>query len=327
MSVVTISLTDLIRDNRLRYRMPAQDEGYSQEAAVERYREAFEEYGGWGSFPPLKVLKLAQQCPGREPGTSYYVGSLILVGGYTRVEAAEWAAIEVAPCDVVHGTWADALALAWTENTTHGRPRTHAELVLVVADIRRMYPDWSLSRVATAAGCHKSAVWRIDQAKKREDEGSKPDGEVDPEDTFAGQKTKPRQVVNQVSRDMWGRPLPASLVPLFEPLPDLIAATKRIEREIDSILKLKHGPDGSWKAKQQPAGLRNADLTTAHTTIRDALLTVRGQVPFIVCPGCDGKDGCEVCEERGYLYQEDVEHLEPDLEQRAKAYMFDRGAD
>lgn len=334
----TVPIEKLIRDERLRFRVPHSHVGPdAEEHTIERYREAFADYGGWGLFPPITVVELTQphefdpvqserdQRVGvkRKRG-KYAAGSQVLVGGFTRCMAATLAGVLEANANVVSGTWEDAVKIAWSENARHdGRKRTSEELRDVIRSIEAAHPDLSERDVAILAGCNRSAVWRARQAEKAASVTTAPADSGSPADAMKS-STKQSGTDLDVVRDLWGRPLLNNhLREQFHCVPSVLEKTKRISSLVAEIAKLKQGPDGTSKCFEP--GMIFVDVGAAMLTIMDALDTVSGSIPWIVCPQCDANDAaCEMCNSRGWVTKAQAEDLPPNLEKIARKWMSNR---
>jgi hypothetical protein len=336
---VTVQIEKLIRDERLRFRVPHSHVGPdAEEHTIDRYREAFADYEGWGLFPPITVVELTQahefdaiqterdQRIGVKPKKLKYAkGAKVLVGGFTRCMAATLAGVLDCPANVVLGTWDDAVEMAWIENSRHdGRARTKQELRDVIRSIEAVFPDLSEHEVARKAGCNRSAVWRARQAEKEASEA--PIDTDDPGKSMKGGKISSTQSA-EVERDLWGRPIASAKIrEQFACVPVVLDKKKRISSLMAEIAKLKQGPDGT--AKCHEPGMVNVDVPKLFATVTEALDEMTDVVPWIVCPECDGDNPlCERCCGRGWITKLHAEDLPPNLEKKARKWMSDRSKD
>jgi hypothetical protein len=358
-----LDLSALTRDDRLRFR----DQLHEASGQAQRYAEAMLDYGGWGEFPPTVVVELTEpftwteevaknpRYPDRVKAErrEYPAGTLVLVGGFTRTAAM--ASLKEAgglsadfdprvPCRIQPGTWADALKLAWRENSHHGQRRSTEETEAVLRSIHAD-PDHAAAgerEVALLAGCSRATVnrWRAKQrqAEARLHEPPKPPVVNPVPDTpfvppvvayqpepAPAPKPSPTAAA-PLLRDEWGRPVPAHVAPMWE----CVGLVKRAARDIRAAClalgAAKHGPDGAAKCLSPGLALVDvAAVTAAGYTAADLL---DSQGPFLVCPQCDahgdhkGKT-CKLCGGHGVLTRPQADCLPPQLETVAKSF---RGA-
>jgi hypothetical protein len=338
MESAIVPIEKLIRDERLRFRVPHSHLGPdAEEQTIERYREAFSDYGGWGLFPAITIVELSephefdavqterdQRVGVKRKRCKYPAGSQILVGGFTRCMAATLAGVLESSANIVRGTWDDAVKMAWQENARHdGRKRTSEELRDVIRSIESAHPDLSEHAVAKLAGCNRSAVWRARQAKKTFQESISPEDSDSPADAMRS-KTRQAGQESDVVRDLWGRPLLTNqLREQFNCVPSVLERKKRISSLIAEIAKLKQGPSGTEKCFEP--GMVFVDVGSAMLTIMEALDGVTDCIPWIVCPQCDANDAaCEMCNSRGWITKRQAEDLPPNLEKKARKWMADR---
>lgn len=321
-STENVPIDSLIRDETLRFRFNGMGDA-SHEATIERYADAMQEYGGWGEFPPATVVRLTQSASPR-PNTSHAAGSLVLVGGYSRTSAAVVAGFPEATATIVNGTWQDALSLAWSENTTHGRPRSSAELWQVVCSIKLIHPKATLDQIGKMAGCGKSAVWRVQQRYGIEiPEPAPKKVEASPKQ-MTDRGTVKGKMADVVTRDLWGRPLEGRMRELFAVVPIVIETCQKIHNLVVGLAERKHGKDGAEKCLEP--GLRHVEVNDAVQKAFDLSDEIQSSIPWIVCPACDGEE-CDLCNDRGWLTKSQVENLEPRLEKKAKKWAQDRSGE
>jgi hypothetical protein len=326
--LATLPLSEIVRDPRLRFRDWLH--GHSGNAA--RYQEAMVEEGGWGSFPPIVVLELTE--PHRSVTTSqedrfgnrrqddvvYLPGTFLLIGGFTRTEAADEAHVTHAPAQIHSGTWEDALVLAWNQNSVHGKPRTAEETRMVLESIHQQpkYSTLGEREVAKLAGCSRATVGRFrrDVANAR--------AQVDVESS-TGQKplaVKSPARVAQVQTgdvlDKWRRPVPQHLRTHFEINPTLDHMAKAIRGTVTELGKLKHGPNGAEKCAAP--GLFCLEVDKVADQLLKAADLIDCQRPFVVCPHCDAV-GCAHCNDLGWLTRPQADRLPPAMEKKAQAHL------
>lgn len=319
---VTLPLSDVVRDERLRFR----DRFHSIIGVREQYADAMREAGGWGEFPPALCVELtAPHSFGRERVNdrgvgefvteTYPAGTAVLVGGFTRCAAAEAAGVAEVPAELEPGTWDDALKLAWSQNSRHGKPRSADELRAVLASIHQddKYSALAERAVAELAGCSRASVnrYRRDLDEAAESRGG-------PAASSAAKPAKIDATTFTLSlKDRWGRPVPAHLRPAFEAGPDLDRFAARIRDVAKGVAVLKHGPDGRDACAAPGLLLLDAKRLAA------GLLTLANEVdercPWIVCPTCAGP-GCPKCGDRGWLPRRDVADLSAPLERKARSF-------
>lgn len=321
-----VRLDEFVRDDRLRYR------GSRANERVEDYSDAFQEHGGWGDFPPLKLIRLTQQFEWHEEKQDgfktkrikkhYDAGTLLLIGGFTRAAAADDAGLAEAPAVIESGTWHDALRLAWTENGKHGRPRDRDELWMVLDSIHD-HPDHknkSEREVAVLAGTSRGSVnrYRVER-RKRMERATASVGEESP------------SLLASVSgfKDAYGRDVPEVLVEEFRSVPAAKKLTQSLREMSGKLLKLKYGSELGTQC-QEP-GLERWDVRDLSALLLEQADRGDATLPFLVCPVCDGdgnipdpndkrkKPRCEQCIGRGYLLRHEAETLPGGLESKARA--------
>jgi hypothetical protein len=315
----TVKIADLVRDDRLRFRGWSHDHG----SVVDEYREAMVDYGGWGEFEPIVVCELTAIKKDKKAVDSrykaelhdvvYVPGTLLLIGGYTRCEAADAASVLEAPAVIHSGDWNYALQLAWSQNSRHGRRRSKFDLELILGSIHQQ-PQYAAAgerEVALLAGCSRATVnrFRAELKKVKEQANTQPEppaAQRDSKGSFAASL-----------RDKWQRPVPQHLRPAFEVNADLDARTKSIRKNVIDLGRLKFGPDGESKCLSPGLSELNVEDVTRHLLAAAELIDC--QRPFVVCPYCDAV-GCSHCKERGWLTRPESERLPPAMEKKAQAY-------
>lgn len=333
----TLRLAELVRDERLRYR-----DTRLIAPVVKRYTEAFDDYkdagSGWGQFPPVTVMRLAEPHRWREEDADaikrirasgeirvkdvplvdreYPAGSLLLVGGFTRTEAAELAGLQECPACVYDGTWEDAHRLAWLENTRHGAARTErdTEIVLTAIHARGDHRDKSEREIAVLAGCSRSAVNRYRAEVRRQ--------------TELNQGTLPfsDKTVAKKVRDAWGREVPEPLHGEFRIRSQVLKSVEQLRKWSNALIALKY----SGEQVKEP-GLARVDVRDIAAELLARADQIESLIPFLVCPDCDGsgragKDRCELCKGEGLILQSAAVDLPPESERKARAAAGERAA-
>jgi hypothetical protein len=316
----TLKIADLVRDDRLRFR----DNMHAASGVVDVYREAMIDYGGWGEFEPIVVCELTAirqgkietqaRCgkTGADPAV-YVPGTLLLVGGYTRCEAADAAGVLAAPAVVHSGDWEYALQLAWHQNSRHGRPRSTDELRQVLTSIHQQarWAEAGERVVAELAGCSRATVNRFRAELKKIKELAEKQPEPQPI------RRDSKGAFAPALRDKWQRPVPLSLRAAFEVNADLDSRTKSIRNNVIDLARLKHGVEG--KAKCLNPGLIELNLERVAKLLLEAADLIDCQRPFVICPHCDAA-GCSHCHDRGWLTRPQAEQLPAALEKKAQSY-------
>jgi len=130
MNAELVALVDIQRDADMMSRSSLDPE------AVARYREAYE---AGEALPPIQVVRERD-------------GTLWLTDGWHRCAAAERLGIRDLAADVTPGDKADAYLLAAGHNTTHGRPRSKADIqaaiVVALRGLAAKAEPWSNRRLA-----------------------------------------------------------------------------------------------------------------------------------------------------------------------------------
>jgi hypothetical protein len=323
----TLKIADLVRDDRLRFR----DFMHGASGIVDVYREAMVDYGGWGDFDPIVVCELTAICKAKvvtgenqygkvfTQEVTYVPGSMLLVGGFTRCEAADAASVLAAPAVIHSGDWEHALQLAWQQNSRHGRPRSTDELRQVLCSIHQQpqYGDAGEREVAALAGCSRATVnrFRAELKKIKEQVDSQPQPIPVQRDSKGGFAAS--------LRDKWQRPVPQHLRHAFEINADLDTRANSIRKNVTDLGKLKHGPDGD--AKCLNPGLTELNLERVAKLLLEAADLIDCQRPFVICPHCDAV-GCSHCSDRGWLTRPQAEQLPAALEKKAQSYFTRRGS-
>lgn len=326
----TVAVADLIRDARLRYRSPY----FSAAGDAERYAETMLEAvepgqpSGWGNFPPVTCVELTEKHRFRveEPGdfgtsksgfVTYPAGGLVLVGGFTRTQAAGLALIEEIPALVHSGDWPLAMRLAWRENADHGKPRSSDEIKSVLQSIHQIaeYAALGERAVADMAGCSRATVNRF--RRELEHARQRATDELSPTKSASGPtRSGDGQFVASV-KDKWHRPVPTHLRNHFEVNYDLDRYAKRIRDVVLELGRLKHGVEG--KDTCLSPGLSVLDLPQLSRALLKSADDVDCYRPFLVCPFCDGSE-CDQCGHRGWLTRPESERLPPAMERKAASY-------
>lgn len=326
--LATVVVDELIRDERLRYRSAF----FSLAGDAERYAEAMRDYDGWGEFPPVTCVELNKECKFRVEEVAvrgkssagwktYPAGSIILVGGFTRTEAATLAGLMEIPATIHTGDWDLALRLAWAENSNHGKARTSDEIRQVLQSIHQLpeYAQLGERDVAKLAGCSRATVNRFRASLKEIQRQATEQQDVEPPERPASAKTDKSADEAFVAslKDKWHRPVPPHLRSTFEVNHPLDLYAKRLRDVVQELGRLKHGPDGSEKCLSP--GLIALDLAPVSRSLLQAADLVDSNRPFLVCPYCDGAE-CDRCNGRGWLTRPESEHLPPLMERKASSY-------
>ncbi|QEL19931.1 hypothetical protein [Limnoglobus roseus] len=301
---VKITLSDLTRDDRLRFR-----DTYSSSLAetVERYAEAMLDYGtSWGEFPPLVAVWLTEPHEWTEEvpdgdgryakltrvTKSYPANTVLLVEGFTRCAAADVAGVVSAPAVVYPGTWADAERLGWRANSQHGRPRSKEETARVLDSIlaRPEYRTAAGSEIAKLAGCSKATANRHKKARNERLTTSAPAGGVSPPVADA---QSVESIVGMV--DSRGHVIPARLHAHFAGVP---AARKLTGQLRDVAAKLSKLANVGGREAHPSFAL--VDVEAAVADVLKAVAWVEQMLPGAVCGECHGS-GCGECNGLRYL--------------------------
>lgn len=305
---------------------------FSTAGDAERYAEAMRDYDGWGEFPPITCVELTEQHKFRVEDVqvrgksnagwkTYPAGSLILVGGFTRTEAATLAGVMEAPATVHTGNWDLALRLAWQENSLHGKPRTSDEIKQVLQSIHQIpeYAALGERDVAGLARCSRATVGRFRRALEETRRQATEQVDVEPPARPASAKTDSQGDATFTAslKDKWHRPVPPHLRQCFEVNHQLDLTAKRLRDAVQELGRLKHGPDGTEKCLAP--GLIALDLAPVSRSLLTAADLVDSNRPFLVCPYCDGAE-CDRCNGRGWLTRPESEHLPPAIERKAASY-------
>jgi hypothetical protein len=341
----TVNPTELTRDERLRYRQADR-----MERVAVAYAEHMADYGGWGRFPPLTVLRLSEpfwwdteESDGKKFGhlvpvkKEYPAGTLLLVGGFTRCRATDllrnwpdtkrpaWLptpplCIDEAPAEIFNGTWEESHRLAWGENQ-HGAARSadEIELVLSAMHLRPEFRDAPERQVASCAGCSRAAVNRWREKARRW-----------AEKTQSALPFADRDKFRPKLRDAWGREVPESLEPEFRSVAAARKAAERFRQAGKELLALKYDATGE---RVKEAGLARVDAREISALSLQLADRIDASLPFLVCPDCEGlgklpvpqagANGspprrCERCKGEGLLLRAAADDLPPESERKAR---------
>jgi hypothetical protein len=361
----TLRIADLVRDDRLRFR----DAAYRAIAPVHEYADAMrgdpdeDGYAGpsWGAFPRLVCIDLtepftwSQELPAKgsldkpkKETQTYPAGTTILIGGFTRCDAADESGVARAPAVVYSGTWADAMRLAWGENTArqHGMKRSASETEMVLFSIHMEHPQLSEREAAALAGCSQKTVNRYRnevEAKAAEFAEATRRAEAFAAATRSGSPPPPppppaapasppppatpsHEPAGVVPVDAWKRPLPVGLVGPFEAVGPAQKLLRSLRSDAKALFQQKHGADGTEKCLAP--GLVRADVMGVLAAVAAAADMVEADLPFLVCPECDGAGkangkACKLCKGLGWVAKAEADRFTPAQEKAAGKF---RGA-
>lgn len=279
----------------------------------------------WGDVEPVLVGKLTTESdvlvesgdfPGSQAKTSTIpVGSLVLIGGYTRVSVAEQLGIKEAPAVVKVCSWQDAVRLAWQQNSRHGTPRTEKDLRFVLDCIHAdpKYRKLSDRQIASFVGCSRATVNRYRDLFEKKNPA--PDAELAVEGAPSP----------KIYRDAWGQEIPPMLVDSFRSVEAAKGKADRLRKIALEFVTLKYGGENSQKIKEP--GMKLIDVKDVAADLYSVADMVEAALPFIVCPDCEGEgeheDGdsttcCETCKGEGYLLRAGADNLPPEYERQAR---------
>lgn len=335
MQVETIKIASLYRHPRFRCRaLPV--EVLAEELPA--LREAFEDAGpGWGDVDPILVGRLSEGYSSKadpSPFTAVLAnaitvrkGTLVLIGGYTRVHIAESLGIEWAEAIVRDVTWAQALELAWGENARHGTRRGEQDTQLVLDQIHAI-PALAAKperEVAKLASCSRTTVNRYRQTLKAiKDAANAPAGGRIPSPA----PTKPTSTQSTFGgpalyRDTWGREVPEALNESFRCVQPARSMADRIRKCAYDLRSLKYGSENSTVVRE--VGLSRVDVLEIAGELCAHADGIDANLPFLVCPQCEGdgdnRAGCKLCKGLGYLLRAATDELPADLERKARDQM------
>jgi hypothetical protein len=359
----TLPIAGIVRDDRLRYR----DAAHKAVGPVQEYAAAMAGdpdadppvSPSWDQFPRIVCIDLTEpyewteEVPAkgalgkpRKVRLEYPAGTTLLVGGFTRCEAADLAGVTHAPAVVYSGTWADARRLAWRENTHHGARRSRMETDRVLLDIHLdpKYAGWSIREVASLAGCtyhavqaYRSEVGRKErefiESQKRADAFAAANSPPPPPPPPAGPPpasppppTTPTAASGAVPSDAWKRPLPDGLVEPFEAVGPMAKLLRSMRATALEAARMKHGADG--RERCLTPGLVKADVQGLLLAVTTGCDGVEADLPFLVCPECDGvgkcgPKGCKLCGGLGWVGKAEADRFTPAQEKVAAKF---RGA-
>lgn len=364
----TLRIDSLVRDDRLRFRDAAHKAIGPVQEYADKMRGDPEAEGYAGPEWRVDVFKRAvcldltetfsweEEEPAKGPlgkprrvRRDYPAGTTLLVGGFTRCEAGDIAGVTHAPAVVYAGTWADALRLAFKENTEHGarRSRMETEMVLLAIHLIPEYAAMTTREVAELAGCSQPTVHRYRQTvKSRADEfaeatkraeqfaasdrapTSPPPPLVVPSPPPASPPAPTHTAGEIVPVDAWKRPLPPGVVEPFAVLGPVGKLIRSLRADAKALAQLKHGHDGTEKCVAP--GLVKADVVGVLAAVTTACDAVEADLPFLVCPDCDGSGKahgtgkrCKGCDGLGWVGKGQADLFTPTQEKAASKF---RGA-
>ena len=334
MQVETIKIASLYRHPRFRCRI------HPVEVLADEFpllREKFAETGEWGDVEPILVGRLSEGYSSKadpSPWTSVLAhpitvrkGTLVLIGGYTRVHIAESQKVEWAKAVVRDVTWSEALELAWCENAHHGTRRLGLELDLVLSWIHEIpaHAAKSTREVAKLAACSHMTVMRYRQAQAAiKEAANSPTGGRIPSPA----PTKPTLTQSTFGgpalyRDTWGREVPDCLNESFRCVQPARSMADRIRKCAYDLRALKYGAENSTVVRE--VGLSRVDVLEIAGELCAHADGIEANLPFLVCPQCEGdgdnRAGCKLCKGLGYLLRAATDELPADLERKARDQM------
>jgi hypothetical protein len=141
-----VPVKSIIRDRRFQMRASAEDAG-----TVERYAQTYRDDPD--VMPPVKIIRIPQE----EADALGFKSRLILWDGFQRTAARELAAMKSIPAVVADGDVGMVTRLALTANSSHGMPRTFADMQRA---FRRLLDDEELKAKVLAEGVGKGGAVR-----------------------------------------------------------------------------------------------------------------------------------------------------------------------
>lgn len=324
MAVEYIPITEIRLDDRLMCRSRLDHEH------VSRILERFQDAGDWPeTIPPLVVFRLSTQSPARQisnffkqlhyekmDGQLHAVGTLVLVSGYHRYEAAKRSEMQTVPCVIVEGSWEDAERTAWKQNADHGLPRTNSDLriVLGAAHSNNRLRTLSIRKLADMLSCTKGSIERY--RKEIEERAKQVETEIPfpvPTRTDGSDET-PRAAF----RDAYGNPIPEWLEERFRCVEKAKRVSQRIRAAAEELLRLKYKDNESIR---EP-GLETVDARSIYAEMVMIADRLDSNIPWLVCPRCEGRGEnagkrCDTCQKEGYLVRHQADTLPPELERKA----------
>lgn len=326
MAVEYINITDIHRDDRLMCRSRLDHEH------VARIMERFQDAGDWPeTIPPLVVFRLTSQSPARQianfikhlhyekmDGQVHAVGTLVLVSGYHRFEAANRCEMQQVPCVIVEGTWDDAERTAWKQNSDHGLPRTNNDLriVLGAAHSNNRLKTLSIRKLADMLACTKSSVERY--RKELEDRAKQVETEIPFPVPNRTDESQNQESPRASFRDAYGNPIPEWLEERFRCVEKAKRVSRRIRAAAEELLRLKYKDN---EAIREP-GLETVDARSIYAEMVMIADRLDSNIPWLVCPQCEGRGEvgskrCDTCQREGYLVRHQADTLPPELERKA----------
>lgn len=243
------------------------------------------------------VLKDFLKLDGPLPKVVKVGKKYLLADGWHRWHAHSIAGAELMECDVIEGTFHDALRIACSANATHGKPRTVADKRRAVVAFLEHDDANDKSTRAIADACRVSrgfaeqvrTEWEKATSKERPETVESKDGsqthpstkknkpKPEQDDPDEAESDGPSQPKPDVLRDAKGRPVPDELVAVFSKLDWFESSVRELTRLAAEIEKQSQEPQGAFLAVQ-----------SAKINVKNLQGSISPSRPYVVCPACDG---------------------------------------